>query len=565
MEIKWINEVRKDHINPQMARDKVMLLDGQWQCNGHSIQVPYPPEAELSGYEDRAQVLSEDWDGKLNYSCTFVLPEDFTLPVVLLHFGAVDQVCDVYVDDVLAGRHSGGYLAFSFNISELLQGWPTNRRHSLRVEVTDTLSHAYPYGKQRKDRGGMWYTPVSGIWKSVWLENVPTEYVIEWKILPDLNGFDLKAVMNTGKSHALRLDIDDPHWWSPEDPYLYPMHVEIGEDAFDSYGALRTISIRKVEGIQRVCLNEQPVFLHGVLDQGYWPDGLYTPATPQCYDRDILAMKELGFNLLRKHCKVEPAYFYCACDRLGMLVCQDMVQSGGYHYWRDTVFPTLSFKKRNDTHYPKGTACRREPGSQWKDAYNDSFRRKFFLNHCLDTMKELQNYPCVIMYTIFNEGWGQFDSDRAYELLKNQDSSRLFDSTSGWFAQKKSDFDSEHCYFRNRRLHPKQRPMFLKECGGYSLDPGRLRHQTREETKAQKSSTYGYGACQSPRELTERIRKLYEVMVLPAIPEGLCGCIYTQLSDVEDEINGMYTYDRKHCKVIKEGMQKIAKMVKKEM
>jgi hypothetical protein len=342
------------------------------------------------------------------------------------------------------------------------------------------------------------------------------------------------------------------------------MHVTVEQDSFDSYMALRTITIAQVKGVQRVCLNGKPIFLHGVLDQGYWPDGLYTPKDKQCYDADILAMKELGYCLLRKHCKVEPAYFYCACDRLGMLVCQDMVHSGSYHYWRDTVFPTLSFKRRKDTHYLTGQGIKVQPLSQWKDAYDDDFRREFFITHCKDTIRELKNYPSIIMYTIFNEGWGQFDSDKIYDILKTEDPTRLFDSSSGWFAQKKSDFDTEHVYFRNRKLHPKVRPMFLKECGGYSLPESAVQQPTAEnkdrkkQAAQQQGNTYGYGACKSPQELTNRIQKLYQVMVYPAISAGLCGCIYTQLSDVEDEINGMYTYDRKHCKVIKKQMQQIA-------
>lgn len=552
MKIKFCQELHYNHPAPMTAREHIKCLDGVWKCNGRDIVVPYAPETELSRYEARGEVLDQNWDGKLCYEVRFEKPKDFTLSNVRLHFGAVDQVCDVFVNDRLVGGHHGGYLAFSFDITEVIK-----EENVLRVEVTDTLSHAYPYGKQRRDRGGMWYTPVSGIWKSVWLENVPATYVTDFRITPDLKGVDLKAVTNTGAVYEKRVEVDAPHVWTPDDPYLYPMEVSVGEDVFHSYFALRTISIQDINGVQRVCLNNQPVFLHGVLDQGYWPDGLYTPSDVTKYDDDILAMKDLGFNLLRKHCKVEPSYFYTACDRLGMLVCQDMVNSGTYRFLFDTILPTFKMQFRPDTIYAKGKGVRTQPFSKWRDAYDEDVRKAFFHQHCKDTQKELYNYPCVIMYTIFNEGWGQFDSDYAYRLLKGNDGTRIYDSTSGWFAQKQSDFDTEHVYFRNKKMRPKKRPMFLKECGGYSMkldiDLGKPKR------------TYGYGECRSAQELTNKIRRMYDVMVLPAISKGLCGCIYTQVSDVEDEINGLYSYDRTICKVVKEQMRELAAKIKAQL
>lgn len=550
MKITMTKEVKDHPVDPQMARERVLVLDQGWTCNGHAIRIPFAPEAPASGYEARDEVLASDWDGRLVYEVDFSLPDDFSLPVVRLHFGAVDQICEVYINDHLAGRHEGGYLSFVFDITP----WLKEENH-LRVEVKDTLSHAYPYGKQRIDRGGMWYTKVSGIWKTVWLENVAATYVTEWTLRPDLNGVDCTAVMNTGEIYRKRLDVEEPHLWTVEDPYLYAVRVEIGEDRFSSYFALRTVSIEEVRGVHRVCLNREPVFLHGVLDQGYWPQGIYTPEDHGCYEADILAMKELGFNLLRKHCKVEEAYFYFLCDKLGMLVCQDMVNSGRYHYWHDTILPTILFKKRNDRKYRVGRGMAVDPLSQWKDAYDDDFRREFFLLHCKLTQKELYNHPSVIVYTIFNEGWGQFDSDRAYRELKEADDSRLYDSASGWFAQKESDFDTEHVYFRTKRLRPGVRPMFLKECGGFSLPlAGHLWQENR---------VYGYGNCRSKEELTQRIQKLYQDMIFPAIPRGLCGCIYTQLSDIEDEINGLYTYDRQECKVCKDGIRQIGEEIRR--
>lgn len=522
-------------MKPQLSRQRVKCLDGIWQCNGHSINVPYAPESELAEYEDKATVLDENWDGHLKYETSFTIPEEFDLTRTLLHFGAVDQVADVYINERHVSHHEGGYLSFEIDITEAID---LKGENSLRVEVVDTLSTMYPYGKQHKHPHGMWYTTVSGIWKSVWLENVPDEYVTEWKITPSLDNADFYCLTNKGQEYSYNLKMDNPENWTPEEPKLYPIHVTVGEDEFDSYFALRTIQIKEVDGVKRVCLNDKPIFMHGVLDQGYWPDGIYTPSSHKCYDDDILSMKRLGFNLLRKHVKVEEDYFYYACDKLGMLVCQDMVQNGGYSYLRDTVIPNLTFKKRRDTYSIK----------------SDQPRREFFIQHCKDTIAEVYNHPCVIMYTIFNEGWGQFESDYVYHELKLVDPDRLFDSASGWFAQKKSDFDSEHIYFKNKRLHPKKRPMFLKECGGYVLPIQGHLWNTKEK--------YGYGVCKNSEDFTSKIEELYRVMVIPAIPEGLCGCVFTQLSDVENEINGIYTYDRQVCKVDEDRMRALAEKLK---
>lgn len=288
-----------------------------------------------------------------------------------------------------------------------------------------------------------------------------------------------------------------------------------------------------------MCLNNQPVFLHGVLDQGYFRDGIFLPEKESEYERDILRMKELGFNLLRKHIKIEPEYFYYACDKLGMLVMQDMVNNGSYSYVRDTVLPTIGFKKRNDR--------KLNPSEKG---------RKIFREHTRQTIEHLYNHPCIVAYTIFNEGWGQFDSDEMYEFVKTLDDTRLVDATSGWYAQSKNDFDSEHIYFRLKKLQVKERPLFVSECGGY-------KYMEREHFFGAKE--YGYGTCRDKQELTDRIREMYEKMIVPYIRDGVCGCIYTQLSDVEGEINGLYTYDREVCKVEKDAMRAIAERINEEI
>ena len=325
------------------------------------------------------------------------------------------------------------------------------------------------------------------------------------------------------------------------------MKILYGEDCVESYFALRKIDIRNIAGVNRVCLNEEPVFMHGVLDQGYFPEGIYLPKEEEEYERDILRMKSLGYNMLRKHIKVEPECFYYYCDLHGMLVMQDMVNNGHYSYIPETVLPTIGFKKRSDI----GGLFRRER----QNAGPLQDRKDFFREHTRETIAHLYNHPCIVAYTIFNEGWGQFDSDSFYEEVKALDPTRLIDSTSGWFAQEKSDFDSEHIYFRSENLQPKVRPMFLSECGGFSLAVEGHRFNTEK--------SYGYGACKSREELTEKIMAMYRKMVLPAIEKGLCGCVYTQLSDVEDEINGLYTYDREICKVMPEKFEGLAEEIRK--
>ena len=529
-----------EYPRPQMKRENWMSLNGIWKLDGDDIRVPFPPQSQLSNYGKKVKE-------QFTYERRFVLSETLKGERILLHFGAVDQIAEVVLNGKCLGIHEGGYLEFAYDVTECIKRTDEN---VLQVKVTDKLDLDYPYGKQCKKRGGMWYTPVSGIWKSVWLEAVPENYIERIKMTPDLKGvnievygdiegFEVEVLLENGEKLQKsfegrygRLEIQDPRLWTPENPYLYEMCIKAGEDKVATYVGLRTIEIKKRNGIQRVCLNGEPIFLHGVLDQGYFPEGIYLPAEECEYDRDILRMKELGINLLRKHCKVEPEYFYYVCDKLGMLVMQDMVNSGPYSFIRDTALPTIGLKKRGDL---TGTGGK---------------RKEFFKKHVENTVTEIYNHPSVVAYTIFNEGWGQFHSDEMYDFVKGLDAARLADSTSGWFAQGKNDFDSEHIYFKAIEVEPKERPMFLSECGGYSM--------AVENHYYSKYNVYGYGGSGDTKKLTDDILNLYEVMVLPAVSKGMCGCIYTQLSDVEDEINGLYTYDRKVCKVEKDRMTVMA-------
>lgn len=568
-----------EYPRPQMRREQYQILNGTWTVNGKNIQVPFPPQSVLSGYKGKVKDV-------LIYETTFVLSSDFAKERVLLHFGAVDQIAKVLVNNEVVGTHEGGYLPFTCDISEVLKDGDNH----LRVEVVDTLSKKYPYGKQTKKRGGMWYTPVSGIWQTVWLECVPENYIEKIKLTPDLEGVDIEVKLIDGTMEdkeipikilltlhngqvieksfhgvSARIQLSDirtedgrlyvPKLWTPDEPYLYSMQIFAGKDSVETYFALRTINIEETPLGKRVCLNGTPIFLHGVLDQGYFCDGIFLPAKAEEYEKDIMRMKELGINMLRKHIKVEPEIFYYACDRLGMFVMQDMVNSGPYSFIFDTALPTIGLKKRPDTSRWK----KKVYGSKdilGKENTGRNKRKVFFIRHSKDTIEHLYNHPCIVAYTIFNEGWGQFNSDEVYDMVKQWDSTRLVDSTSGWFWQEKNDFDSEHIYFKVIPLQVKDRPLFVSECGGYTM--------VVEGHYYSKYASYGYGACENGEALTGEILHMYENMVEPFIKDGLCGCVYTQLSDVEDEVNGLYTYDRKVCKVDKVRMKALADALKKE-
>lgn len=539
----WMNYYPR----PQLRRDSFFSLNGQWSLDRKPVLVPYPPQSSLSAFTGQVE-------DRLLYQKAFALPEGFASPGdrVLLHFGAVDQVADVTLNGTPVAHHQGGYLPFSADVTD----WLAPGENLLEVIVLDDLSRDYPYGKQCKKPHGMWYTPVSGIWQSVWMEAVPEQYIRSLRVTPDLTGLWLEVetdaeaytvtiplqagvYQQTFRERKVYISLlsagETPHLWTPEDPHLYSFTVQTGTDRVESYFALRTVEIKTVGRHSRICLNGQPVFLHGLLDQGYYSDGIYLPAEPEEYDRDVRRMKELGFNLLRKHIKVEPEAFYYACDRQGMLVLQDMVNNGGYSWFFDTALPNIGLQRRPD----------RFPGNKRQKA--------IFQSQAIATQRHLYNHPCIIGYTIFNEGWGQFEADRMYQVCKQEDPTRFYDATSGWFAQKQSDVDSRHVYFKNKVLRSNGRPLLLSECGGYIR---RIQGHLYKE-----DASYGYGETDTEEALMEKIQLLYDEMVLPSIPNGLCGCIYTQVSDVEEEVNGIYTYDRACCKVNREGMLKLAEQL----
>ena len=540
----------QDYPRPQMKRESYVNLNGAWDFTvtpgeklpdsyEKTILVPFAPESLLSGIKSH-------------------FPEGHSLfyrrrlPLApgqgrwLLHFGAVDQCAEIYVNRKLVGSHLGGYEAFSFDITDFLE-----QENELIVRATDDLrSHVLPYGKQTLNRGGMWYTPVSGIWQTVWAEHVPEHYIEKLDIeadseqavitvTPALSGL----VTLEGKAYPLqagvcRIKPENPLLWSPEKPHLYHFAVETEADRVESYFALRSLEIKTVGGIPRLCLNGKPYFFHGLLDQGYWSDGLFTPPDPEGFQRDIFAMKGLGFNMLRKHIKVEPERFYYDCDRYGMIVFQDMVNNGDYSFFRDTALPTVGMQRRND-----------------KKLHRDEATRKAFLDGMEATVRQLKNHPCICCWTIFNEGWGQFDSDAVYEKLKKLDGSRFIDSTSGWFRREKSDVESLHIYFGSwKKLKVCDRPLVLSEFGGYAYAVDK--HLFNPE------KAYGYKSCKNLVDFNRDLQALYREKVLPAVKMGLCAAVYTQVSDVEDEINGLLTYDRKACKADGDALRTLAQQLK---
>ncbi len=529
---------------PQLRRDSFVSLCGAWElfllkgdvCEPiGEITVPFPPESRISGIR-RTPEPDERW----LYTRSFTPPRESER--VLLHFGAVDQFCCVFVNHKLAGKHTGGYLPFSLDITSLL----TEGENLLSVTVSDPLDPELPYGKQRRRRGGMWYTPISGIWQPVWLESVPKKRIRSLRITPKedvihlfvtggapQNTLTLDGVTYCFEGNVLEFTPKERHLWTPESPYLYEFTLTDGNDTVHSYFAWRTLGTVKV-GTRRVtALNGSPYFYHGLLDQGYFSDGIYTPASPAGYLDDIRRAKEMGFNMLRKHIKLEPDIFYYYCDKYGIAVFQDLVNSGKYSFLFDTALPTLGLRR----------------GISHKASVR---RRALFEAAARETLDLLYNHPSVVAYTIFNEGWGQHDADRYYRILSRADKTRLFDTTSGWFAEQRSDFESEHIYFKRIRLRPKtDRPLFLSEFGGYSLKvDGHVFNLDK---------SYGYRTYHDAAALTAGLSALYLDEVLPQIEEnGLSAAVLTQLSDVEDEINGLLTYDRQVTKVNIAEMQGIA-------
>ena len=596
---RWGRELDPQNVLPEyprplLRRSSYTNLNGYWdyaftrefkipEKYDGQILVPFSPEAVLSGVS--RQLMPEEY---LWYRRIFII-EGWNGRKsgrrLILHFGAVDQACAVYVNGQRAARHTGGYLPFEADITQLVRDGENELIVAVK-DLSDTSCHAR--GKQRLERGGMFYTAQSGIWQTVWMEEVPETYIqtIESVTDPDAGtvrirvtaaennkyeGTEVKTSGHQGGDRAsglpvqvqihrpglytdsceysvdeeilcsgigsagewIEIAIPDIMLWTCETPYLYFFTVTMGEDRVESYFAMRRFSVEKDEkGIPRICMNGEVQFQNGVLDQGYWPDGLYTAPSDEAMIFDITEMKRCGFNMVRKHIKIEPQRWYWHCDRLGIVVWQDMVNGGeAYRYWFVTYLATvMSWRniKIKDSH-------------PWLLARRERTGRTEFVREMKETIRLLKGHPSICTWVIFNEGWGQFQTKELTRIAREADPDRLIDPASGWFDQGGGDLQSVHNYFFRLKVRPeKERAAVLSEIGG---------HTYRETDHSACEELYGYGACRDKealgrayRELTKKVKKL--------IPQGLCASVYTQWTDIEEEINGVYTWDREVRKIL---------------
>ena len=487
------------------------------------------------------------------YRREFELPEGFNKGRVLLHFGAVDQCARVWLNGEDVCSHTGGSLPFSADITELL----SEGANTLVVRVTDSTDRAWhTRGKQKLKPGGIWYSPVSGIWQTVWCESVPENYMTSLFVTPHPESGEVE--LNVGGEGTVRAEIDgeefefaagesaliklrDVRLWTPEDPYLYKLVLTLGEDRAESYFALRSVSVGEDRnGAKRLLLNGKPYFMNGLLDQGWWPDGLYTAPGDAALVFDIAAAKAMGFNTLRKHVKVEPDRWYYHCDRLGMLVWQDMPNGGGSYSALTVSAPLLTGAHSRDDKYVKF-------------ARKEQRGREEFREELLDMVSHLYNHPSVVMWVIFNEGWGQFDSDALADAVADIDPTRLIDRASGWHDQGTGELRSIHLYFDDYKHKPDKlgRCVILSEFGGYTLPvPGH----------AETDKPFGYKKFREPDKYRRALTLLYDGQIRPACMKGLAAAIYTQLTDVETELNGLITYDRRVLKLAPNDVKRIINM-----
>ncbi|MGN0538689.1 MAG: glycoside hydrolase family 2 protein [Candidatus Fimenecus sp.] len=575
LKTRWTDGVDKnnplpEYPRPQLERTEWMSLNGiyeyaiksagcEWaeEFDGE-IVVPFAVESMLSGVQKPLMPNQRLW-----YKKTFTIPDEMKNKHIILNFAAVDWQCKVFVNKALAGTHSGGYCSFSFDITSFL----TDGENELIVCVYDPTEKGWQQrGKQVLNTHGFWYTATSGIWQSVWIEAVNECHITKLRMIPDIDEKLLKiktfatdencevkvTVYDNGENiseNTISLDgeikFDKIKLWSPESPFLYDLKLELLKDGktvdtVKSYVGMRKYSIEKDKyGVPRFFLNNEPYFQRGLLDQGYWSDGGMTPPCDEAMIYDIQTMKRLGFNMLRKHIKVELDRWYYHCDRLGMLVWQDMVSGGEYIGTLVAgVLPLLHIKV-NDSNYK--TFKRTE--KKWRDDY------KRELNEMLN---QLFNHTSICCWVPFNEGWGQFDSAKIATSVKNFDPTRLVDHASGWYDHGAGDFNSMHKYVLPVHMPKTDNRIFaLTEFGGYSRI---VSDHTWDERKS-----FGYMMYKYKDKLTAAYKKLHEKQIIPLIDRGLSVTIYTQVSDVENEVNGILTYDREHIKMDEEVIIEINK------
>ena len=536
-----------EYPRPQFKRESYISLNGEWEYGvtltpniniafKDTIIVPFSPECEIN--EKKHNLKPGEY---LIYKKVFKLEENFILDQVLLWFLGVDQICEVYLNGKFVGKHIGGFTPFCFDIKPFLE----KGNNTLNVIVQDFTDKSYhSRGKQRLRHGGIWYTPQSGIYLPVFLESVPYIKIDDVQFTPDIDNGDIIVkvfsraeycnITIEGKEREIptneevRIHLDKLILWDDKNPFLYPVTLKTKNDRVESYFAMRKFSIMEDEnGIPRIALNNKPIFLKGILDQGYNKEGLLTPKSYDSYINDINAVKSLGFNMIRKHIKIEIPRWYYECDKRGMIVFQDFVNGGDKYHLSTITFPLFTNLHKKDNHHLLFSRFNKEG-------------RKEALEEFKTTIKYLYNSPCIALWTIFNEGWGQFDAKEVLEELKKIDNSRLYDHASGWHDQKIGNIKSLHVYFKAVKLPKKEkRCIILSEFGGLVLPI---------EGHYMKGNSV-YKKYKTPEELLSAYNNLIERDVIANISKGLSASVYTQLSDVEEETNGFITFDREVIKI----------------
>jgi len=556
-----VNNVLPEYPRPIMERAEWQNLNGLWNYAilpigkqtpstfDGKILVPFAIESSLSGVQKKVGRENELW-----YQREFTIPSKWKNNRILLHFGAVDWKADVWVNDIKVGRHTGGYTPFSFDITSALK----SGSNTLVVKVWDPTNDGYqPRGKQVNRPEGIWYTSVTGIWQTVWLEPVPEKYITNVKITPDIDKniltveasvnelsaldkievkvMDGSQVIASGRSiNHLPVEITMPEQvklWSPDSPFLYDLEITLWsdnkpQDKVNSYAAMRKYSIKRDnKGIVRLQLNNKDLFQFGPLDQGWWPDGLYTAPTDDALKFDIQKTKDLGFNMIRKHVKVEPARWYMHCDRLGMIVWQDMPNGDRGPHWQ----PRQYFNGVEWLRSPESEANYRK---EWKEIIDF-----------------LYSYPCVGVWVPFNEAWGQFKTKEIAEWTKQYDPSRLVNPASGGNHYPVGDMLDLHNYpHPELYLYDGQRPTVLGEYGGIGWAvKGHLWEPDRN---------WGYVQFNSSKEVTDQYVE-YAEQLKTLIKHGFSAAVYTQTTDVEVEVNGLMTYDREMIKMDEQRIKQV--------
>lgn len=554
---KWGESIIKerplqDYPRPQLFRNSYFNLNGIWQyairktssnfnhIYDGDIVVPFSPESTLSGVN---RVLQKD--ETLFYRLVFNLPNDFLKERTFINFGAVDQIAKVYLNGQYIGEHEGGYLPFSLECSNLIK----QENNLLELIVNDNAdSNIYGRGKQMYERGGVWYTPISGIWQTVWVESTPSTFIRDIRITPDFDNssvhvdikldgedtpifielYEENKLISTSEGRSQDIKIVDFKSWSPDSPFLYDLIIRTKSDEIKSYFGMRKFSTTVKDGFKVFTLNNKPIFYFGLLDQGYWSDGIYTAPSDEALKFDIEFAKKCGFNMLRKHIKVEPLRWYYHCDKLGMVVWQDFL-NGGDRYnelmLKVRIFLDISVKDNNYKFLKR----------------DDPASRNMYVRESLELLSTLYNVPSIAEWTPFNEGWGQFDALNMCDTVRQIDNTRIIDHASGWYDMKGGDVNSHHLYFRPIWLkNDHKRVLALTEFGGYAFPI---------EGHCYTKTNFGYGSVKNADDFLTKYKNVMKQALKCRQKEGLSAFVYTQISDVEDENNGLISYDRKVIKV----------------